>query len=81
MLRSVFLTIVWWPVSFAKILILAVFVLILVSLGTAAYSLFKGDDRDSTATVKALTVRVILSIALLIIIMILNALGLVTPHG
>ncbi len=67
--------------SFAKILILGVFVLILVSLGTAAYSLFKGDDRDGTATVKALTVRVILSIALVIVIMALNALGLIAPHG
>jgi uncharacterized membrane protein YidH (DUF202 family) len=67
--------------SFAKILIIAVFVLILVSLGTAAFSLFKGDDREGTATVKALTVRVVLSIALLIVIMILNALGLISPHG
>ena len=67
--------------SFAKILILAVFVLILVSLGTAAYSLFKGDDRDGTATVKALTVRVILSILLVIVLMILSALGLISPHG
>ena len=67
--------------SFAKILILAVFVLIVVSLGTAAYSLFKGNDREGMATVKALTVRVTLSIALVIVIMILNALGLISPHG
>jgi len=68
-------------VSFAKILILTVFLLILVSLGTAAFKLFKGNDRDGTATVKALTVRVLLSILLVFVILALSRLGLISPHG
>lgn len=68
-------------VSLAKILILSVFLLILVSLGTAAFKLFRGNDRNGTATVKALTVRVLLSILLVFVILVLNKLGVLSPHG
>jgi hypothetical protein len=66
--------------SFFKAIIIAIFVMILISLGSAFLSLFRGKNPDSTATVKALTVRVILSIALVLAIVILNALGLITPN-
>ena len=38
-------------------------------------------DMPSTATVKALTVRVGLSIALIGLLLILDALGIISPHG
>jgi hypothetical protein len=66
----------------AKIFIVFVFVLILISLGSAGWSLFRrGGNREETATVKALTVRVVLSIALLVVIMTLSALGVISPNG
>lgn len=64
-----------------KSVIIAVFVMILVALGTAFVSLFRrrGDD-DGRTTVKALTVRVGLSIGLVVTIIILNALGIISPN-
>ena len=66
----------------AKILVVFVFVLILISLGSAGWSLFsRGSNQEDTATVKVLTVRVALSIALFIVIMTLSALGILSPNG
>ena len=66
----------------AKILVVFVFVLILISLGSAGWSLFsRGSNQEGTATVKVLTVRVALSIALFVVIMILSALGILSPNG
>ena len=64
-----------------KTFIIAVFVMILASLATAFFSLFKGRDRDGTTAVKALTVRVALSIGLVIVLGILYALGMISPNG
>lgn len=65
-----------------KIFIIAVFIAILVSLATAFFRLFRGrDSREGTGTVKALTVRVILSVGLVLTIIVLNALGLIKPNG
>ena len=64
-----------------KIFIVSVFVMILISLGTAFVRLFGGRDREGTGTVKALTVRVALSIGLIAVIGILYALGYITPNG
>ena len=64
-----------------KSVIIGIFVMILVALGSAFMSLFRrraGDD--GKATVKALTVRVGLSIGLVIVIVILNALGIISPN-
>ena len=58
-----------------KAFIIVVFVMILASLGTAFFSLFRGRDRDSTTAVKALTLRVALSIGLVVALGILYALG------
>ena len=66
----------------AKIFIIFVFVLILGSLASAGWSLFRrGGDQEETTTVKALTVRVGLSIGLVIVILILSALGIISPNG
>lgn len=64
-----------------KGVIIGVFILILISLATAFVSLFRGKDPESKTTVKALTVRVGLSVALVLTIIVLNALGLISPNG
>ena len=64
-----------------KIAIISVFILILVALGSAFVSLFRGRDREGTAAVKALTVRIALSLGLVLAIVLMNALGIITPNG
>lgn len=63
-----------------KTVVIILLVLILLSLATALFSMLRGNQ-DSTRTVKALTVRIALSIGLLIFIMIGFSLGLISPHG
>jgi len=63
-----------------KVIVLLVFLLILASLGTALFTFLK-DKGDSTRTVKALTLRIGLSISLFILLMIAYATGLIQPHG
>ena len=63
-----------------KIIIVSLLLIILVSLGTALFSMLKNDP-DSNRTVKALTFRISLSIALLILIMVGYSLGLIAPHN
>lgn len=62
-----------------KIIVIGLLLIILVSLGTALFSMLKHDP-ESNRTVKALTFRITLSIALLILIMVGYSLGLITPH-
>jgi hypothetical protein len=62
-----------------KIIIISLLFIILISLGTALFSMMKNEP-DSNRTVKALTVRIALSITLLILIMIGYSMGLITPH-
>jgi hypothetical protein len=64
-----------------KCIIVGAFLLILVALGAAGLSLFRGKNPKGTNTVKALTVRVALSFALVIMLLILNRLGLIAPNG
>jgi len=63
-----------------KAVVVIVLVLILLSLATALFSMLRGNQ-DSTRTVKALTVRIALSIGLLIFLMIGYSLGLISPHA
>ena len=64
-----------------KFVIIGIFVMILGALGSAFLSLFRRrEGDDGKATVKALTVRVGLSIALVVTILILNALGIISPN-
>jgi hypothetical protein len=63
-----------------KTIVLLVFLLILASLGTALFTFLK-DKGDSTRTVKALTLRIGLSISLFILLMIGYAIGWIQPHG
>ena len=63
-----------------KIIIISLLLIILFSLGTALFSMMKHEP-DSNRTVKALTVRIALSIALLVLIMIGYSMGLIAPHN
>lgn len=61
-------------------IVIAVLAVIVVSLGSGMFYLVK-DRSDSTRTVKALTIRIGLSIALIGLLFVLYALGVIHPHG
>lgn len=63
-----------------KILIVVIFIAILASLGSALFSFLK-DQEQSDRTVKALTLRIGLSIGLFALLMVLAATGVIQPHG
>ncbi|MFO1353071.1 MAG: twin transmembrane helix small protein [Gammaproteobacteria bacterium] len=63
-----------------KVFVIAVLIAILVSLASALYHLVRSDgDREKLA--RALTVRISLSLALFILLIIAYGLGWITPHG
>jgi len=64
----------------AKTFIILTLFTILLSLGSAMVFLVK-DKGQSNRTVKALSVRIGLSMALFILVMLGIAAGLITPHG
>ncbi|MEJ2515775.1 MAG: twin transmembrane helix small protein [Gammaproteobacteria bacterium] len=64
--------------STAKLLILLAFGAILASLASGLVYLFK-DDSDSRRTVRALTWRIGLSVALFILLLLAYAAGLIEP--
>jgi hypothetical protein len=63
-----------------KIVIILFLLAILASLGFGLFSLVK-DETGSTRTVKALTVRISLSLGLFILLLLAFATGLIQPHG
>jgi hypothetical protein len=63
-----------------KLVILLAFAGILLSLGSALVFLVK-DKGDSDRTLRALTVRIGLSVGLFVFIMALAATGVIRPHG
>jgi hypothetical protein len=65
------------PVKIAVIVLLFV---IIGSLGSALFYMLK-DDRDSSRMVKALTVRIALSIAAFVLLLAGYFVGLIQPHG
>ena len=65
-----------------KILIIIAFVAIIASLGSALFHLVKHKDQaNSEKTLKALTFRIGLSVALFIFVVILMAMGIIEPTG
>jgi len=64
----------------AKLLVVAIFIGVLASLASGLLYLVKDRGR-SERTVKALTMRVAISIGLLCLLVLLWALGLIQPHG
>jgi membrane protein implicated in regulation of membrane protease activity len=65
---------------FIRYLVLAMLILIVGALGSAFVSVFHRRDAG-TAGVRALTIRVALSIGLFALLMVLYALGIIRPHG
>ncbi|MGH8531770.1 MAG: twin transmembrane helix small protein [Gammaproteobacteria bacterium] len=63
-----------------KFIIIGGLFAVLISLGLALMRLMRGAER-SDATVRALTLRVALSIGLFVLLMIAYATGWLTPHG
>jgi hypothetical protein len=63
-----------------RILVIVVFLGILASLGSALYQLTRTGG-DSKKMVRALTIRIGLSIALFLLLMIAWYAGLIAPHG
>ena len=63
-----------------KLIIVLLLIFVVISLFTALYRLNK-DDADSSRVVKALAIRVGLSILIFILIMIGAKLGLIEPNA
>jgi uncharacterized membrane-anchored protein len=65
-----------------KVILISVFLAIIFSLGSALYHLVKyKEDSSSPKTVKALTLRIGLSVLLFIFVFIMVMTGLIQPHG
>ncbi len=64
-----------------KLPVFLVLLFILVSLFQGMYYLAKDDGRDSTRVVKALTVRLVLSLLLFGLLMAGYFFGVLQPHG
>jgi len=62
-----------------KIIVLSLLLLILISLGSALFSMVKGDT--SGKMLKSLTWRIGLSVFLFILLIIGQATGVITSHG
>ncbi len=68
------------PMEPFKILVIIVLAAIIFSLGSALFHLSSGKG-DSKKMARALTIRVGLSLALFILLMLAWYNGLITPHG
>ncbi|MDG1462615.1 MAG: twin transmembrane helix small protein [Gammaproteobacteria bacterium] len=64
-----------------KILILAVLIAIIISLGSGLFFLVKDKDAKSKRMANSLTVRIVLSIALFFLLIIAYQQGLIQPHS
>jgi len=65
---------------FAKVVIVAILLGIVTSLGMALVYMIK-DGGTGTRTARALTLRIGVSIGLFVLLLILGATGVITPHG
>ncbi|WP_395377624.1 twin transmembrane helix small protein [Marinicella sp. W31] len=63
-----------------KYIIILVFCFILYSLGSAMFYLVKGQGKSDN-TVRFLTVRIAISVALFLFIILAMKLGWIVPHG
>jgi succinate dehydrogenase/fumarate reductase cytochrome b subunit len=63
-----------------KILVVACLIAIVISLGSGLFHLVN-DKGESKKMVRALTVRVALSVALFILLLIAWSQGMIEPHG
>jgi len=64
-----------------RLLIIGALAAIIASLGSALYYLTRSSTADPRRFAHALTIRIGLSVALFILLMIAWYFGLITPHG
>ncbi|MBE2295481.1 MAG: twin transmembrane helix small protein [Phycisphaerales bacterium] len=64
-----------------KIIVIVILLMILASLGSGLVFLIRGGAQDNHRLVKALTVRIVLSISLFALLILAYATGLISPHG
>jgi Protein of unknown function (DUF2909) len=64
-----------------RVVVLIALAAIVVSLGSALYHLSRGTQKDSAKMARALTWRIVLSIALFALIMVAWYAGVITPHS
>jgi len=64
----------------AKLLVIAILVVILISLGSGLFYMLK-DRGKSDRTLKALSWRIGLSVTLFLLLMLMYAAGFIKPHG
>ena len=64
-----------------RIVVLVALAAIVASLGSALYHLSRGTQQDSAKLVRALTVRIVLSLVLFALIMLAWFAGVIEPHG
>lgn len=64
-----------------KLLVVIILLAILVSLGSALFHLVHDRKGETKNMVRALTVRISLSVALFILLFIAYAAGWIQPHG
>ena len=62
------------------LLVLACLLTVLVSLGLGLYHLSRGTPQDSEKLVRALTVRITVSLLLFALLMVAWYFGLISPH-
>lgn len=65
---------------FANLLIVLMILAIIGSLGSALFYLVQ-DRGGSDRTVRALTIRITLSVVLFLLVMLAGALGIITPNS
>ena len=65
---------------FVKIIVIAILLGIIASLGMALVYMMK-DHGGGTRVARALTLRIGVSIGLFILLIVLGATGVITPHG
>jgi hypothetical protein len=66
--------------SLVRLLIFLALVVIVGSLGSALFHLGRGDAGDSRRMARALTIRIIVSLALFALLLVAWYAGLITPH-
>lgn len=64
-----------------KLVVVGLLAAIVLSMGSALYHLVHDRKGETKKMVRALTVRISLSVALFILLFIAYALGLIEPHG
>ena len=69
------------PSMIFKIIVIVILLMILASLSSGLVFLIRGRAQDNHRLVKALTVRIVLSISLFALLMLAYAAGLISPHG